>query len=947
MPAFLFIPRVLERRPTPRLFVSRFREPRAIGGRHGVMGEDYRMCRTSVPGLCSLDRLFSRTSKILMACQIRSKRGEMKEQWGATPTVRVHMIANVVLESPNFPDQTSTRDLWPEKGSVPIVTPSMTLRQIVDRVITPWENAVREKVTNFNERGSGWILKDVIGVDMHLMRYVFDELVHGVAGFELPVELAKASNYEIQNRASDKDDCFRLAMEVCMSRHATGKVARGVKDLRSFGDMLDWTGVRQELSRPRDFDKLEKNNPDLALNIWNYTPTLNSNRNEKKSPHKCVPGALPFRLSDRASAKYRCDLLRFVSPNDANEPHVQVAHLVAMGPKSLDALMSKLRGGQNAGYCERCLAKFSATSFRLQEVDGVEVYVKWTWQQRLAEHKKDCDGGAVVRKKMPKPSQSLLKINLKGKSDVQYWVVADIEAYSLTTGLMIPTDQIASWTVKTGEQIVCMVGAAIIDGGSVVEYYETPGADLNDALGAFLEWLNAAGELIFKHIAQRERNWRAGATKEHIAIWANSQTCVVCQTDITEGDEEDGNGKCFHHNPFTKLPYGTGACHLRCNSSIQVQKCLNVYFHNSSYDLAFIIRRIARDSSIIGDRTIQTIPSETVGKYLCFELKSKMDSKQITLRQDLSNRGEWIYTHLNGSDHPWNHLKYRDIASKNYTFENGRKLTDYILDEKNHLSVAKYLRDLQAVRNDKGLLGSNVTVKRRAGCSIKILDSLALFGQDGAALGNLVASRMPVQRDKYASDKDWYEALKLNMVKVRKALTHTSKLYKTEDEMLAFSLKGIFPFAHLTCKEVLDETELPPLENDCWVSSLSNKRPPQDEYDRAVNTMIKYCGGGTKGALGRFLRRYLKADVYLLVDCLSYLQSTISDATGLNVLNYLTGPQCAWDCMVIKSVGAGYKIRLLDDTQADMVGFLSPGLYGGIVNKSISEIHDNKRGNRI
>lgn len=104
--------------------------------------------------------------------------------------------------------------------------------------------------------------------------------------------------------------------------------------------------------------------------------------------------------------------------------------------------------------------------------------------------------------------------------------------------------------------------------------------------------------------------------------------------------------------------------------------------------------------------------------------------------------------------------------------------------------------------------------------------------------------------------------------------------------------------------------------------------------------MNKYCGGGEEGAFQRYLERYLKTDILLIVDIVENLRSLFRDTKGLGLelLQYLTGPQAAWDAMLLVS---GSEIELLCEDQRDILDLFVSNIRGGQVVKNETIIRGN------
>lgn len=145
------------------------------------------------------------------------------------------------------------------------------------------------------------------------------------------------------------------------------------------------------------------------------------------------------------------------------------------------------------------------------------------------------------------------------------------------------------------------------------------------------------------------------------------------------------------------------------------------------------------------------------------------------------------------------------------------------------------------------------------------------------------------------------------------------KQYSDIDQFQLVTDKGIFPYEYITSLNVLNETELPPIE--AFYSELNNENITEKEYEQAKKVwMVFKCE-----TLLDYSNNYLKTDVLLLCDIFEKFRKVELATYQLDPACYYTLPGLSWDAMLRYT---NVNLELMSDI--DMVHFIRKSLRGGI-----------------
>lgn len=247
-----------------------------------------------------------------------------------------------------------------------------------------------------NERkDSNWVLVECLYAKLTINK--FSPYTTGT-WVETPFLIAKTHCcININNSKSMIDECVALSIwcGVLQIKKDPQRITKYIDYMNGSKDHEGFKLNMDNIAKPilvKDYDLIEKQNPDLAINLYTL---LNSTRSTK--------GELaPCRISSHQSRKYVISLLMI------DDSHVLLI-------KNFNGLMRSFDKGSThcATYCQKC-----CTFKAYDDVNG----------EKMQEHLKlDCDG---QKTKMPKDDEAFMKFkNFKNKLEVPGFIVADCESY--------------------------------------------------------------------------------------------------------------------------------------------------------------------------------------------------------------------------------------------------------------------------------------------------------------------------------------------------------------------------------------------------------------------------------------------------------------------------------------------------------------------------------------
>jgi len=126
---------------------------------------------------------------------------------------------------------------------------------------------VLEKLATFQNKGSGWIFRRVVALDISLDKYI---PLRGKSYIALPLKLQKKN--AVINMENKDSQCFKWAITVSIFTPVRDR-ERISKVLKKNAETLDWSGL--EFPVALDMIKIfEKNNKKYAVNVYGWNESV-------------------------------------------------------------------------------------------------------------------------------------------------------------------------------------------------------------------------------------------------------------------------------------------------------------------------------------------------------------------------------------------------------------------------------------------------------------------------------------------------------------------------------------------------------------------------------------------------------------------------------------------------------------------------------------------------
>lgn len=437
-------------------------------------------------------------------------------------------------------------------------------------------NQLLARIENFEMRGSGWTLSQIIELDVDCAQY--DILrVQGSAYMPLPKHLKnKKVIINVQNEHDER--CFMWA--VLSALHTpTRNCQRPQKYLRHV-QSYNWDGIRFPTPLT-DIKKFEIKNPTISINVYMYEEKDNSKR------------VYAVRLTKKEKATHiNLLLLSEIRPCalpmiNFSSQRLKRTHFCWI--KNFNGLMRTQRSNSHATkvFCNRCLQHFNNSA-------------------DLDQHKPICMDHNNCKLKMPVKDANekhLIRFkNYENKLSIPYIFYADVEAL-----LVPPTEDFSrsESTIAYQEHIVYTIGYYLhctFDPSQ--SYYKSRRGP--DCVQWFVrELYQKAKELA--PILRREIPFDRDSNPQDVESFENEQLCHICEKELNDDKVLD---HCHLTGEYR------GAAHNRCNLTYESSKTIPVVFHNlSGYDSHFIIRELCKTDEYHGEVSVIPINDQN---YISF-----------------------------------------------------------------------------------------------------------------------------------------------------------------------------------------------------------------------------------------------------------------------------------------------------------------------------------------
>ena len=279
-------------------------------------------------------------------------------------------------------------------------------KDIIKPLLNQYIDQVKGEIEAWSERGSGWIMDEILEAYINLARY---QPMRGGSYMPLPKQLQnKKAIINVQNR---DNECLRWALIAALFPAPRG---RQVSRPSSYPteDGLNFTGI--DFPTPlSQIDRLERQNPNLAINVFGW-------ENGRVVVH---------RKSEKGGEIPRINLMLIKQGENTHYSYV----------KRLTALLyDQNRHNESKHFCERCLHGYKTKDL-------------------LERHKPECKGllKSPTRTEMSKEGENKMAFtNFQKQMKAPYVVYADFECLVKKISTCESNDK-KSFTVKTEKHEPC------------------------------------------------------------------------------------------------------------------------------------------------------------------------------------------------------------------------------------------------------------------------------------------------------------------------------------------------------------------------------------------------------------------------------------------------------------------------------------------------------------
>ena len=436
---------------------------------------------------------------------------------------------------------------------VEIITKSSDL----DVIYRKTKDVILEKFANYQNRGSGWIFKKIVALEIHVDKY---NPIAARSFIPLPKKLMLKK--AIINFRNEDNQCFKWAVTTAIFPIETTHPERIPAVLRKAAEKLNWQG----LEFPVEVDKIEifeENNPGYGVNVFGYKETEE---------------VYPIRVSENGKKKIN---LLMISNEETNH-YCWVKNMSRL-------LNSQVTKSKNQRFfCDRCLCSFYK-------------------QSSLDKHSEYCKDHEAVKIKLPKKGTRLCFKNYNHSMRVPFVIYADFECFTHKLASCQPNDE-ESYTEKfqmhkpSGYCYMVMS-----DKPQIVKYTATSDEDVGQK---FVESLEETVRKLYSSIRHKKVVMVDGDSESY----KNATHCHICEglLNNTAPDGTVGIDKVLDHDHLTGRY--RGAAHNACNINYKIPKHIPVVFHNlAGYDAHLFIKNLG-----VTEGKVDCIPNNEE-KYISFK----------------------------------------------------------------------------------------------------------------------------------------------------------------------------------------------------------------------------------------------------------------------------------------------------------------------------------------
>ena len=475
-------------------------------------------------------------------------------------------------------------------------------------------NEMINKLENYTNMGSGWTLKEILHLEMHIVDY---KPMRGGEYIPLPDWIMRKK--AIVSLRNTDNKCF--IWSILRYLHPRQKNDCRLGDLKQYKKDIVTKGLTFPL-KVKDISKFEKLNPDIpGINVFSV------NKDNK---------FYPLRIASQGGL---IDLFYF--EKDEKSHYSLIKNFSRLFRSQITS-----RTNEPIQICKRCFTHF-------------------TKPELLDKHRQFCQSRDLSVVKMP-PRNTLLYFKSYNKQlPLPFVIYADFECFTKPMSNCQP-DPNDSYTVnyqKHEPSGFCFYIKSIIpDTKFKPIIYTKKNPDDNISL-IFVQKLEKVTNKIYKDFYMRSKS--INITQKQYKEYLRQSICHLCREEILEGD------KVCDHCHFTGQY--RGAAHRNCNLQCRKPMVIPVIFHNlQGYDAHLFIKQL---NKIKGDFTC--IPS-TEEKYISFSKKVKVDEyqnkegKTVSLNFELRFIDSFKFLQTNlaklvANLHPDDFINTREIFPNNTT----------------------------------------------------------------------------------------------------------------------------------------------------------------------------------------------------------------------------------------------------------------------------------------
>ena len=349
-------------------------------------------------------------------------------------------------------------------------------------------NTILEKIEKFTCQGSGWIISQLLELQIKVVKYT---PIKGSSYIALP-EKFRNSKFGLINIKNEDDKCFQycIARHFCRDEKHSERVT---KRLKAEVEKFDWNNMKFPVEL-NNIDTFEKSNK-ISINVYSFNNRLD---------------LYPLRISQ---VKFNTKInLLLIS-------HENKKHYVLMN--TLSPFTNPKHNGKTY-TCHYCLQVFFSDS-------------------KFIEHEKECSVHTSIRVRF-KSSEDKIKFKNYDRQVLHPFVIyADFEStlQNIHTCRSNPEESYTNQIQKHSPNSFCCYTICEVDKYSKLKIYTG-----ENCVEKFIEYLKSEAHRIYK--LQKE-NVSMNLTDEQKQAYYNAKSCYICDKPFIEPK----NNKVRDHNHLT------------------------------------------------------------------------------------------------------------------------------------------------------------------------------------------------------------------------------------------------------------------------------------------------------------------------------------------------------------------------------------------------------------